>query len=117
MVVKRLAPFVSAIKAAFWSRWERPVIILLAVLLVASIVLNRIPNTPIPLPKVGDKFVSVRMDIGSGGPFEIDGYDLGKVTAVNGTAVTFVRGSSDRQHVLDWGKVYCIQDKPQMTAE
>ena len=116
MVVKRLAPFVSAIKAAFWSRWERPVIILLALILIPSIYLNRIPNTPIPLPKVGDEF-KVSLDIGSGGPFEIDGYDLGKVTAVNGTAVTFVRGSSDRQHVLDWGKVYCIQDKPQMTAE
>ena len=102
MVVKRLAPFVSAIKAAFWSRWERPVIILLAVLLVTSIVLNRIPNTPIPLPKVGDSFSRVAMDIGSDGST-----CYGSVTAVNGTAVTF-----NTDVVIDWGKVYRCSPNP-----
>ena len=107
MVVKRLAPFVSAIKAAFWSRWERPVIILLAVLLVTSLFLNRTPNTPIPLPKVGDElraYLNVR-------DRDQDSV-LGKVTAVNGTAVTFVLSHhiktdySYLRYVIDWGKVY-----------
>ncbi len=101
MAVERLAPFVSAIKSAFWSRWERPVIILLALILIPSIYLNRIPNTPIPLPKVGDEF-KVSLDIGSGGPSRI----VGKVTAVNGTAVTINRG-----FVIDWGKVYMTTPK------
>ena len=97
MVVKRLAPFVSAIKAAFWSRWERPVIILIAVLLVASLFLNRIPNTPIPLPKVGDVLRAY---------LNVHDHDSvsGKVTAVNGTVVTFKSGGI--QTVVDWGVVY-----------
>ena len=92
MPVERLAPFVSAIKAAFWSRWERPVIILLAFILIPSLYLNRIPNTPIPLPKVGDEFGLVLLNAHSA-TAAFRGSDKGKVTAVNGTAVTFDRGT------------------------
>ena len=51
MAVKRLAPFVSATKTAFWSRWERPVIILLAVLLIASFFFKSQTEHSNPAPK------------------------------------------------------------------